>query len=92
MRCPHCHEKIESLNYTCDTTEYSKESGFCDLNFEDHEFSDANTYNSKSDNFYYFCPECGEEINDGELLEDEEEKEIRIETADDFNKIALKNL
>lgn len=54
--CPHCHRRIESLQYHLGAIEY----GDCGLNRDDHESSDLDYPEGGTER--YFCPECGEEI------------------------------
>ena len=62
--CPICGEEILELNYRVPITEY----GHCTLDRECPEAEDT----EESDSMRYFCPECGEELNDTELSSIEE--------------------
>ena len=87
-RCPHCAEEIEYLNYTANYSEtvYGNSSGNYDFEEEHYEVEDQYTDDSdnfEEDGYQTTCPECGEELNiddviENDVIENEKEEDEKI--------------
>jgi hypothetical protein len=79
--CPECNHEIEFLDYSCDYVERGTETGSCNSSGEECDCADRNNCSDNdTDNYVYSCPNCNEEINIEDLL-DEPTDTANIEAA-----------
>lgn len=85
-RCPHCRAEIDGLNYSCEYTEYGTEYGSCDLDGGDCDRDSGDLGDYNTDDYHYECPECGHEVEPGDIdRDDDDDDEEEEEEEEDSN-------
>ena len=69
-RCPHCEEEIDELNYRAAYTEWGTETGTSNLNGENTEYDERESYDSETIEYEYMCPLCDAEIDPEDIESD----------------------
>lgn len=84
-RCPNCNEEITQLNYSVPIRTYATEYGNYDLDNGDHHQAELNNNDSEwEEDPQYNCPECDEEVDKDEILNQSPNRTTR---ADRLNQL-----
>lgn len=79
--CPHCNAEIDNLKYEARITSYGTAWGECDLNGDGAEEDDCEYNDTDYDDYTYRCPDCEEEVDTDDLLDEPDGDD----EDDDFN-------
>ncbi len=79
--CPHCSEEIDDLSFACNYTEWGREYGSADFDFDAISWDDRESSDGDSENYEYSCPKCEHEITKEEVDAIDENEEPAIVKA-----------